>query len=928
MSRMSPRFVVLTVVTFCGAAALVLPAAGPRPVVASGPLFTTFPCPSNPASECVMKGLDNPRGLVFFPSDDDPENDDRDDWDLEKHGSGGGWDHADGRHHDDNGSASEAILYVAEAGRGGLDNLATAPSFPGQAGGTRYYGPTGAISRLWNGVQTRVVSGLPSHANVQGRQAIGPHDIAFLARRRDDHRSQAMAGSPDCDPACAYVAIGLFQPPRFREDYPFLKDFAKLARVAAKYVFSRPSVTAKWDYIADLGKYEADNDPDQDLYPPDKRKLDTNPYSLLAKPGSRAFVVIDASGNSMLRVGANSRISTLAAFAPHPEDPVDSVPTSVAVGPDGTYYVGELTGFPFPPAAANIYRVGRPGEPPEVCLTRFTTIIDIAFDKRGSLYVLEYSGTLIRVVPDRSVARDRDDNGDMCAQYHAGERTPVLSGLTNPTSVAVGPDEALYISNRGIFPGTGEVIRFVPEPPVGQCSKQRDCDDGNVCTQDKCDKHTGTCEFKPIHRRRACDDGNACTSVDVCDRGVCQGSNLPNGTVCSDGNACTQSDTCQSGACTGADPVICSASDQCHVAGTCDTATGSCSDPAAPDGTACDDTETCSGQDACQAGACTVPGALVQRIAFATNRDNPSTPPDVNSAEVYLMDPDGANLLRLTTNTVSDQFPALSPDGKGRIVFDSNRNNVLGDPVNLVDLWLMRSDGSNPQYLVRGASASWSPDSQSITFQRSRTGTGLPINGTPGAPAPDSDIFVAGVCDLRAGLPATNITNSPLKIDVDPDWRGDGQKIVFTNFDVGDSPTIPTSAEIWTINPDGSGLAQLTFNAVEERAPAWSPDGTRITYMCKQGPTVPNGLDNEICVMNADGSDQRQLTFNTVNDASPQFSPDGRKIVFHRGGGGGGNTQIFVITLNPDASTSEEPPLTSPPGISLFPNWGFVRRRP
>src|SRR5207247_9484497 len=51
------------------------------------------------------------------------------------------------------------------------------------------------------------------------------------------------------------------------------------------------------------------------------------------------------------------------------------------------------------------------------------------------------------------------------------------------------------------------------------------------------------------------------------------------GTACNDGNACTQTDTCQAGACVGSNPVVCSASDQCHVAGTCDTATGVCSNP-------------------------------------------------------------------------------------------------------------------------------------------------------------------------------------------------------------------------------------------------------------------------------------------------------------------------------------------------------------
>src|SRR5262249_40754810 len=59
-------------------------------------------------------------------------------------------------------------------------------------------------------------------------------------------------------------------------------------------------------------------------------------------------------------------------------------------------------------------------------------------------------------------------------------------------------------------------------------------------------------------------------------------------------------DTCQAGVCTGANPVVCTALDQCHVAGTCDPATGTCSNPAATDGTACSDANACIRRASCR----------------------------------------------------------------------------------------------------------------------------------------------------------------------------------------------------------------------------------------------------------------------------------------------------------------------------------------
>jgi hypothetical protein len=79
-----------------------------------------------------------------------------------------------------------------------------------------------------------------------------------------------------------------------------------------------------------------------------------------------------------------------------------------------------------------------------------------------------------------------------------------------------------------------------------------------------------------------------------------------NGTVCADGNPCTWGDTCQNGLCT-PDPnrnTTCTASDECHAVGTCDTTSGICSNPAKQQGTTCNDGNVCTNNDVCAAGVC------------------------------------------------------------------------------------------------------------------------------------------------------------------------------------------------------------------------------------------------------------------------------------------------------------------------------------
>jgi alpha-tubulin suppressor-like RCC1 family protein len=146
-----------------------------------------------------------------------------------------------------------------------------------------------------------------------------------------------------------------------------------------------------------------------------------------------------------------------------------------------------------------------------------------------------------------------------------------------------------------------------------------------------CNAVSGVCDVPSVANGTPCDDSNLCTKTDVCLVGVCGGSNPVNcqaldqchtagtctpatgkcsnlaaadGTICDDGSACTQKDICQAGICTGTNPIVCAPLDQCHMTGTCNAATGMCSNPPKADTYSCDDGNACTHPDTCQLGAC------------------------------------------------------------------------------------------------------------------------------------------------------------------------------------------------------------------------------------------------------------------------------------------------------------------------------------
>ena len=159
------------------------------------------------------------------------------------------------------------------------------------------------------------------------------------------------------------------------------------------------------------------------------------------------------------------------------------------------------------------------------------------------------------------------------------------------------------------------------------------CDDQNPCTTDQCS--SGSCTHTAAANGTGCDDHDSCTRTDTCQNGACVGGNpivcpapdlchfagacnattgtcstpaKPDGTSCST-NACSPSDHCQSGTCVTGAPVSCSAADVCHLAGSCNATTGTCSTPSAPAGTSCSDGNACNGLELCNGAGTCVPGS-------------------------------------------------------------------------------------------------------------------------------------------------------------------------------------------------------------------------------------------------------------------------------------------------------------------------------
>jgi hypothetical protein len=296
-------------------------------------------------------------------------------------------------------------------------------------------GLTGSVVKIETGVATHVVTGLGSLSVPGGQDAEGPTASVGQGSR--------------------YVVL--------MQDMEIdSRGVNKVGLPHAGELLSTPPGKVAPRRIADLAAFEAAHNPDRGAGPGPsyaQPSIDSNPYALVSYRGG--YAVVDAAGNDLLWVSPSGAVSVLAVFPTRavrltsaerrqhrPRAPavlhVQSVPSSVTVGPDGALYVGEFTGWPYRIGTARIWRVV-PGKKPSVSASGFTNISDIAFEGRDLLVLEMASKGLLNTAAPGALIRVASN----------GTRTVVAStGLVAPTGLAV-TNHSIYISNYGTSPASG-----------------------------------------------------------------------------------------------------------------------------------------------------------------------------------------------------------------------------------------------------------------------------------------------------------------------------------------------------------------------------------------------------------------------------------------------------------------------------------------
>ncbi|HEX6871285.1 MAG TPA: ScyD/ScyE family protein [Micromonosporaceae bacterium] len=306
-------------------------------------------------------------------------------------------------------------VLVAEAGDAAGNNGTCGT---GADGVVYCLGSTGSIYQYTEYAPgTRIKTGLPSIRNSRGTAVLGLHDLSLSAGGLN-------------------MVFGLSGDQPFRDS---LGPDAALLGTTARLNWNG-SITS----LGDLAAFEEANNPETYV-------IDSDPYGI-ATDGS-GTVVADAAGNDVLTVAADGTVSLVSIIANRGY--IESVPTAVVKAPGGGYYVGELTGYPFPVGEARIMHV-QAGQEPTVVAAGFTNIIDVTVDGEGRLIVLELA---------KNGLMSGDKTGRLVRIEADGTQTVLVGeGLMSPGGVAyagsVGTKDTFYVTTGTQGTGnTGQLVK-------------------------------------------------------------------------------------------------------------------------------------------------------------------------------------------------------------------------------------------------------------------------------------------------------------------------------------------------------------------------------------------------------------------------------------------------------------------------------------